>query len=170
MTKIPNPPYVRLYNDSLVYSIFEPKNNCVSLRGIVYEPGDIRSLKNNTFWLKKDEVKKHLGEEYPGILDDLTNDNAESHLAIELDTATLSPQAKLVLKLGTDLWIKSLPLRKGASTDTLPCLGCWDAGYYQLKNIWRDKYPADFEELRKQHLILRQELAECVYACGMLPR
>jgi hypothetical protein len=170
MTKIPNPPYVRLYNDSLVYTVFESKNNCVSLRGIEYTPSDIRTLKNNTFWLSIDFVKSHLGEEYQGILEDLINDNVEAHLAVELATATLSVQAKLVLKLGTDLWIKSLPLRKGASTDTIPCLGCWDAGYYQLKNLWRDNYLADFEELRKQHIILKRQLAECVYDCGMLPR
>jgi hypothetical protein len=45
-----------------------------------------------------------------------------------------------------------------------------DAGVYQLKQLWKALYPAEWEEIRAAHKALADRLREGVYDYGFLRR
>ena len=83
----------------------------------------------------------------------------------------LSPDALHILTLLKDLWVKSLPYREAyaASKPELHLLA-WDAGVYQLKHLWRDLFPEEWDALKAAHKSLAERLRPGVYEFGFLLR
>ena len=89
----------------------------------------------------------------------------------------LSPDARQVLVMLDALWLRSLPMREDyyasrpvSEKEPDLHLCAWDAGVYQLKNLWRDLYPDQWEELRVAHKGLARRLQDGVYTYGFLRR
>ena len=49
-------------------------------------------------------------------------------------------------------------------------LTAWDAGVYQLKHLWRDLFPKEWEELQVAFKLLTARLKDGVYEYGFLKR
>ena len=48
------------------------------------------------------------------------------------------------------------------------CGKCWDAGFYQLKQIWKTYMNADFDEFKSLYKKLSEKMLPMVYELGFL--
>lgn len=93
----------------------------------------------------------------------------EPYLAYILPTLTLSPQAKDVLRFWRELWCASLSVREAYSYEKrAPQLLAWDAGTYQLRSFWKDRFPREWETLQQATVRLEDHMRPGVYEYGFL--
>ena len=83
----------------------------------------------------------------------------------------LSDDAKEVLDMATELVKKSISMRQ-AMSDTNPeyHLNSWDAGYAQLKLVWKQYFKDDFDAFRKAYTRLEDRMRPLVYELGFLKK
>jgi hypothetical protein len=94
----------------------------------------------------------------------------DSYMADRLLWMDLSPEALKVLTLMDRLWAISLAKREAyAEANPHLHLHAWDAGCYQLKNLWRSEYPEEWAELRAAFKALSDKLRPGVHKFGFLP-
>ena len=83
----------------------------------------------------------------------------------------LSPDTRRVLDLLDALWVKSLPVREDYAAGKPELhLTAYDAGVYQLKHLWRDRFPTEWAEMQASFKALSERLREGVYEYGFLRR
>jgi hypothetical protein len=157
--------------DSLVYSLFESKSNQSSLRQVEYKD-KFWDIKNEFFWMSKDRMKELADENgYDNLYNDArTSDDRHVYNLLfgeERIYDKLSPDAKLVLDKATELVEKSMELRQAMANDENH-LDSWDAGYAQLKLIWKDYFQEDFKKFRQQYKNLEDRMRPLVYELGFL--
>ncbi len=160
--------YEQWVDDCHIYSIFETKNNCTSMRDVSWG-GEIWQIKNHFFWLERYGIKGLLKEKCPVIYADFEKHYEESYVATLIGELTLSQEAVDLLVHATELWIKSLDKREAyASANPQLQLNCWDCGWYQLKGFWETEYKDDFKRLKDLHKALADKLRPGVYEHGFL--
>jgi hypothetical protein len=157
--------------DSMVYSLFESKSNQSSLRQITYKD-KLWDIKNEFFWMSKDRMKE------------LADDNGYDNLHRDARTSSdrhvynllfgeeriydkLSDDAKVVLDKATELVEQSLQMRQ-VMADDHNHLDSWDAGYAQLKLVWKEYFEEDFKEFRQLYKNLEDRMRPLVYELGFL--
>jgi hypothetical protein len=79
----------------------------------------------------------------------------------------LSQEAKLVLDKATELFKISFSVRKDFANN-LNQLNSWDAGYAQLKLLWKEYFPEEFKEFRQLYKNLEDRMRPLVYELGFL--
>ena len=79
----------------------------------------------------------------------------------------LSPDAKAVLDKATELVEKSMKLRQVMANNENH-LDSWDAGYAQLKLVWKEYFKEDFQEFRQLYKNLEDRMRPLVYELGFL--
>ncbi len=80
-----------------------------------------------------------------------------------------SPLAQKVLDMADALLVESMEMRQAFHATTPEYnLHAWDAGYYQLKYLWRELYPEQYEAFRAAYKELEEYLRPQVYELGML--
>jgi TRAP-type mannitol/chloroaromatic compound transport system substrate-binding protein len=79
----------------------------------------------------------------------------------------LSPDAKLVLDKATELVRMSMTTRSHFADDQNH-LNSWDAGYAQLKLVWKEYFPNEFKEFRQLYKNLEDRMRPLVYELGFL--
>ena len=151
-------------NDSLVYSIFESKSNQKSGNG----------LKNEFFWISVDKMKELADQNgYDELYNDArTSSDRYVHKLLfgqERIYDKLSPDAKLVLDKATELVERSMELRQVMANDENH-LNSWDAGYAQLKLVWKEYFQEDFKEFRQLYKNLEDRMRPLVYELGFLKK
>jgi hypothetical protein len=157
--------------DSLVYSLFESKSNQSSLRQIEYK-GRLWDIKNEFFWMSADRMKTladNMG------YDELYNDartSPDRHVykllfGPENIYEKLSPDAKAVLDKATELVELSMEMRQVMANDENH-LNSWDAGYAQLKLVWKEYFPEQFKEFRQLYKNMEDRMRPLVYELGFL--
>jgi len=162
--------------DSIVYSIFNNRCRTYSMRQYPYK-GKNWDVKNEFFWLTREFMKRlALTEDfYPKLYNDAC-DQEERYIAKilygydengENIFEKLSPDAREVLLLATDLVVRTFKYRKEYEKDN-----CWtyDAGYEQLKKIWKEKENGRFIKFRKKYEQLGDRMRHLVYKLGFLGR
>ena len=81
----------------------------------------------------------------------------------------LSEDAKEVLNIATELLRKSISERKLLSEEHPEYhLGAWDAGYAQMKLVWKEYFKDEFEKFRKKYKEFEDRLRPMVYELGFL--
>ena len=157
--------------DSLVYSLFESKSNQSSLRQVEYKE-QLWDIKNEFFWMSVKRMK------------DLANENGYDNLYNDARTATdrhvykllfgeeriydkISNDAKKVLDKATELVERSMEMRQVMANDENH-LNSWDAGYAQLKLVWKEYFPEEFKEFRQLYKNLEDRMRPLVYELGFL--
>lgn len=163
--------YQEFVKDSVVYSLFESKSNQSSLRNIEYK-GKLWDIKNEFFWMSKQEIMD-LANEYniDEIYEDAkTSDERYVYKYIQEHKYEFSQEALDVLNKAIELTKKSFKYRQ-LFADEHPeyqLEKCWDAGFYQLKAIWREYMKDDFEEFKKLYKVLSDKMRPMVYSIGFL--
>ena len=185
--------YTQWVNDCHVFTVFDGANNCTAMRNVRYKD-KLWRIKNHWFWRTREACLDALDSmATPTVFRDCecepTNRAAardtpweatgDAYFAHQLATGdlTLSPDARQVLVMLDALWLQSLPMREDyyasrpiAEKEPDLHLNAWDAGVYQLKNLWRDLYPDQWEALRVAHKGLARRLQDGVYTYGFLRR
>jgi hypothetical protein len=166
-----NKNYQQYQNDSMVYSLFNNSSEQSSLRQVEYK-GQMCDIKNEFFWMSKNQIKE-LSDQHG--YDNLHNDartSSDRHVykvlfGEERIYDKLSPDAKLVLDKATELVEKSMELRQVMANDENH-LDSWDAGYSQLKLVWKEYFQEDFREFRQLYKNLEDRMRPLVYELGFL--
>ena len=157
--------------DSIVYSLFHSASNQSSLRQIEYK-NQVWDIKNEFFWMSKEEMKKWADEKgYDNLYNDArtSSDRYVYKLLFgeERIYDKLSSDVKLVLDKATDLVKKSMEVRQVMANDENH-LDCWDAGYAQLKLVWKEYFQEDFKEFRQFYKNMEDRMRPLVYELGFL--
>lgn len=168
------PEYARWVDDCHVWMLLHPSNNCTAMRDVPYK-GRNWKIDNNLFWIPRGEALAAFDRSRcHGLYTDAKvaeKAGYEPYLAGQLPGLRLSEVASEVLdKLGK-LWLHSLGYREqfAAEHPELHLLA-WDAGVYQLKHLFREKFPLEWEELRAAWRHLGDRLRPGVYDYGFLRR
>ena len=166
--------YTQFTYDSIVYSLFNTASNQSSLRDVTCNNKQW-NVNNEFFWLSKEQIIE------------LANDNGYDELYRDARNGTnryvyvklfgegvydlLSDDAKEVLDMATELVKKSISMRQ-AMSDTNPeyHLNSWDAGYAQLKLVWKQYFKDDFDAFRKAYTRLEDRMRPLVYELGFLKK
>jgi len=154
--------YEKFEIDSLIYSLFESKSNQIANN----------LVKNQFFWMSKDELMDIANKNnYNVLYNDARTDSdrfvynllfGEKRIYDQLST-----EAKDVLDSATNLVRLSFGIRRDFADDTNH-LNSWDAGYAQLKLLWKKHYPEQFNEFRMKCKILEEKIRPLVYELGFL--
>jgi hypothetical protein len=148
--------------DSLIYSLFNPSSGQKSLDNNF----------NQFFWMSRDRMKEladNMG------YDELYNDArtaSDRHVYKLLFGEKriydkLSPDAKAVLDKATELVELSMEMRQVMANDENH-LNSWDAGYAQLKLVWKEYFPEQFKEFRQLYKNMEDRMRPLVYELGFL--
>jgi hypothetical protein len=163
--------YSQFTYDSIVYSLFNNSSQQSSLRQVTYKD-KFWDIKNEFFWLSKNEMIELSNQNnYSGLYNDARTDSDRYVYKLlfgeERIYDKLSPDAKLVLDKATELVTKSMQMREMFATDENH-LKSWDAGYAQLKLLWKEHYADDFKEFRQLYKNLEDRMRPLVYELGFL--
>lgn len=162
---VPNKSHLLYRNfeiDSLIYSLFESKSNQIS--NIL--------VNNEFFWISKDEMMDIADQNnYNELYNDARTDSDRYVYNLlfgeEKIYDQLSNDAKYVLDSATNLVKLSIGIRKDFANETNH-LNSWDAGYAQLKLLWKEHYPEEFKEFRKLYKNFEDRMRPLVYELGFL--
>jgi hypothetical protein len=158
-------------SDSIIYSMFSTYSYQSSLRQVEYK-GQMWDIKNEFFWMSRDRMKDladNMG------YDELYNDArtaSDRHVykllfGEERIYDKLSPDAKAVLDKATELVELSMEMRQVMANDENH-LNSWDAGYAQLKLVWKEYFPEQFKEFRQLYKNMEERMRPLVYDLGFL--
>ena len=156
--------YEQWVDDCHVYSLLHMSNNMTAMRNVEYK-GSKWTIDNHFFWLtREDALKLYDTKESVSIFRDCKSSKHDPYFAKILPTLNLSPLAKEIMNDLNALLKDTLALRNGQEERLH--LTCWDAGIYQLKEIWRED--PRWIALKEKHRMLAQQLQHGVYTYGFL--
>jgi hypothetical protein len=168
-----HPLFQQFTRDSIVYSIFNPRCRTYSMRNYSYK-GRNWDVKNEFFWMSK-TLMMILAENnnYYRLYKDTENSDERYISKILYDNneegintySMLSPDAREILDLATNLVDISFPLRRDYEDDHLYCFDC---GYEQLKRIWKKHFPEEFVIFKEKYKAFGERLRPLVYELGFL--
>lgn len=158
-------------NDSLIYSLFHSTSNQSSLRQITYKD-KLWDIKNEFFWMSKERMLVLANDNhYTELYNDARTSNERYIHTLLFGEQNiynqLSPDAKLVLDKATELVEISIKQRQLMADETNH-LNSWDAGYAQLKLVWKEYLPNEFKEFRQLYKNLEDRMKPLVYELGFL--
>ena len=157
--------------NSLIISLFANSSGQSSLRQITYKD-QLWDIKNEFFWMSREEIMNLANNNnYNELYGDARTDNdryVHNLLFGEQNIyEQLSPDAKLVLDKATELVRMSMTMRSHFADDHNH-LNSWDAGYAQLKLVWKEYFPEEFKEFRQLYKNLEDRMRPLVYELGFL--
>ncbi len=159
--------------DSLIYSLFNNSSEQSSVRQVMYR-NQLWDVKNQFFWMSKEDITNLANDgNYPELYNDARTDSNryvyELLFGEERIYDQLSDEAKNVLDSAINLVRLSFGMRRNFADDTNH-LNSWDAGYAQLKLLWKEYFPEQFKELRDKYKLLEDKLRPMVYELGFLKK
>jgi hypothetical protein len=170
-----HPDYEQFTNDSIVYSLFNNSSQQSSLRQIEYKD-KLWDIKNEFFWLSKEQIEKLANDNnYDELYRDAKNQDERfvynKLFGTEKIYDKLSPDAKKVLDIATELLVKSISMRKLMSEEHPEYhLNSFDAGYAQLKLVWKQYFKDEFKAFRTAYNELETRMRPLVYELGFLKK
>lgn len=164
--------YKRFEADSIVYSLFHNSSNQTSMRQITYKE-KLYDIPNEFFWMSKETMKELANTHHDDFMFNDARTSKERYVFTLLQkpeiTQHLSETAKQLLSMATEMTIKSMKYRTLFESDHPDYhIHTWDAGYYQLKNLWKEYMPEDFKRFRDLFKQFGNELRPLVYSLGFL--
>ena len=164
--------YKRFEADSIVYSLFHNSSNQTSMRQTTYK-GKLYDIPNEFFWMSKDTMMSLANENNDDFMFNDARTSNERYVYMLLNKPEiaqhLSETAKQLLSMATEMTVKSMKYRDMFEADYPDHhIHTWDAGYYQLKNLWKEYIPDDFKQFRDLFKQFSNELRPLVYSLGFL--
>ena len=163
--------WAEFISDSIVYSMFNSASCQSAMQPVSWKGYDYK-IKNAFFFMGRKEMMELAGTyEYYDMIKTTFDD--EDRYAYELLEGKvgekLSNEGKAVLDYARNLLSDSMKDRSSFNTEH-PELNimCWDAGYYQLRPLWKQYYPERLKEFRALYKRLANKLRKQVYELGIL--
>ena len=158
-------------NDSLMVSLFSNNSSQASYRNFEHI-GQTYNIKNEFFWMSADQMKELADKNgYDELYNDARTDSDRHVYKLlfgeERIYEKLSPDAKAVLDKATELVELSMEMRQVMANDENH-LNSWDAGYAQLKLVWKEYFPEQFKEFRQLYKNMEDRMRPLVYELGFL--
>lgn len=161
--------YAQWNNDAIIYSLFNNSSQQSSLRDIDYK-GKKWDIQNHFFFMSNAEMaelanKNNFNEMYQ----DTKKFNKDSYVYILLQTTNLSPDAKEILDMAKALIVKSFTMRATYHAEHPEYhLNTWDAGWAQLKPMFKEYFKADYEAFVEKYKAFEDRMRLGVYKFGFL--
>lgn len=158
--------FEKFFADSVIISLFHIHAYQTSIRLVDSK------IRNNFFWMSKEEMVNmaNIGN-YPELYNDARTDSDRYVYNLLFGEQRiydqLSDEAKDVLDSATNLVRLSFVMRRNFADDTNH-LNSWDAGYAQLKLLWKEYFPEQFKEFRDKYKVLEDKMRPMVYELGFL--
>ena len=167
-----HPEYKRFESDSIVYSLFHNSSNQTSMRQITYK-GKLYDIPNEFFWMSRDRMTQLANENNNAFMFNDARTSKERYVYTLLNnpeiSSLLSPTAKQLLDMATAMMEKTVKYRPLFESDhPNHHIHTWDAGYYQLKDLWKEYLPEEFKIFRNLFKQFENELRPLVYQLGFL--
>ena len=167
-----HPDYKRFEADAIVYSLFHNSSNQTSMRKITYK-GKLYDIPNEFFWMSRDRMTQLANENNNAFMFNDARTSKERYVYTLLNnpevSSLLSPTAKQLLDMATDMLEKTVKYRPLFEPDhPNHHIHTWDAGYYQLKDLWKEYLPEEFKIFRSLFKQFGNELRPLVYQLGFL--
>jgi hypothetical protein len=163
--------WAEFISDSIVYSMFNAASCQSAMQPVSWKGYDYK-IKNAFFFMGRKEMMELAGTyEYYDMIKTTFDD--EDRYAYELLEGKvgekLSNEGKAVLDYARNLLSDSMKDRSSFNTEH-PELNimCWDAGYYQLRPLWKQYYPERLKEFRSLYKKLANKLRKQVYELRIL--
>jgi len=161
--------YKQWNNDAIIYSLFHSSSRQSSLRDVHYKE-KIYQIKNEFFFMSKDEMKGLADKiSYTELYNDVKFEQSERCVYTLLMWMSLSDDARHVLESARSL-VRETMLQRADYNQEHPelQLNSWDAGYVQLKGLWKEVRPEKFKKFREDYLMFEKRMREGVYKFGFL--
>ena len=167
-----NPEYKRFEADTIVYSLFHNSSNQTSMRQITYK-GKLYDIPNEFFWMSRDRMTQLANENNNAFMFNDARTSKERYVYTLLNnpeiSSLLSSTAKQLLDMATAMMEKTVKYRPLFESDhPNHHIHTWDAGYYQLKDLWKEYLPEEFKIFRNLFKQFENELRPSVYELGFL--
>ena len=163
-----SPEYKQWNNDAIVYSLFNTSSNQSSMRQVEYKD-KLWDIKNEFFWLSKQEMMDLSEEHYFDELYQDARNSDERYVYNLLENTILSPDAQELLELSKELIKKSFKMRKFMNDEHPEYhLNTWDAGWYQMKKVLNEYYKDDYKEFVTKYKKFEDRMRPYVYKFGFL--
>ena len=167
-----HPEYKRFEADAIVYSLFHNSSNQTSMRKITYK-GKLYDIPNEFFWMSRDRMTQLANENNNAFMFNDARTSKERYVYTLLNNPEisnlLSPTAKQLLDMATAMMEKTVKYRPLFESDhPNHHIHTWDAGYYQLKDLWKEYLPEEFKVFRNLFKQFENELRPLVYQLGFL--
>lgn len=155
-------------SDSVICSIFNTSSNQSSLRKIEYK-GKVYDIRNEFFWMSKSDIMRLAEENSNDFAYDDARTSGERFVYMWLQNHNLSTEAQAVLDKAIEMVKKSFKYRELFAEDNPNYqISNWDAGFYQLKALWKQYLPDDFIEFKSLYKALADKMRPMVYELGFL--
>lgn len=161
---IEHPKYEQWNKDCIVYSLFDSQNRCNSSRSTE------SNIFNHFFFMSNTQMKDLATHyNYRELFQDSNQFNEDRFVYTTLLNTTLSPDALIVLNMAKDLIRTSFPLREEYN-NAYPeqQLQCWDAGWAQLKPLFKEHFKDQYKEFIVKYKELESRMRPLVYELGFL--
>ena len=163
-----HPKWQEFENDSIVYSLFHSASNQSSLRQVEYK-GKLWDIKNEFFWMSREEMMSLANENRNDICYQDANVSTDRYVYNLLQNITLSHEAQLVLDKACELVRKTFKYRMMFDEDNENYqINNWDCGWYQIKTFAKEYAKDDFEEFKTLYKKLSDKMRPMVYELGFL--
>lgn len=168
----PNQKHIRYNeweNDSLVYSLFNGSSYQSSLRNIKAS-GRSFDIFNECFFMSNEEIRD-LADKYNNynLYMDAKNYSNQRYIYSMLNNIYLSKESRTVLEKARELTIKSIEYREVFDNEFPQYqINCWDAGWYQIKQLVNKYMKNELEEFEEMYHQLENKMVNLVYELGFL--
>jgi len=166
-----NPAFEQFKKDSVVYALFNNSSQQSGMRKVKFM-GKKYDIRNEFFWGSRDLMMKWANKEnYDGLYKD-AKAGEERFVSRELTDGlydALSPDARAVLDAANALLKKSISMRKLMSENSPEFhLDSFDAGYAQLKHVWKEYFKDEYLALRELYKEFEMRMRCLVFELGYL--
>ena len=163
-----HPMWKEFENDSIIYSLFHSASNQSSLRQIDYK-GKKWDIKNEFFWMSKDEMKQLANDNNNDECYNDANVSNDRYVYTLLKDIELSPEAQAVLDKASDIVRKTFKYRQLFNEENESYqINNFDCGWYQIKALAKEYAKDDLEEFKTLYKKLSDKMLPMVYELGFL--
>lgn len=155
-----HPKYADWQKDCYIFSMFEAKSNQSSLKGAV--DGEAYDFKNNFYPFSKQDTYSFLGLQWK------ENSKGETRFIAD-KLSDLTPEGQKVLddfKACLQTSAKARPAYHKAHPELQ--VNRWDCGWRQLKGLFEEACPDQFNQLKADFKALKDKMLPLVYELGFL--
>ncbi|MBS1006402.1 hypothetical protein JK163_08870 [Levilactobacillus brevis] len=163
--------YPEIIGDAVVYSLFNQTSYQTGLRDVNFN-GRTWKVKNEFFWLSNSHMMK-LADDYKNSelgFDANGDDDRFVYKWLSQHKETMSEEARIVLKLATELLDNIFPQRIVYAEDYLEkSFNAWDAGWVQVRDLVKlGGRQGDLNKFNDAYDLLDKKVNSVIYKYGFL--
>ena len=155
-----HPKYAEWQKDCYIFSMFEAKSNQTSIKGEV--DGEAYDFKNNFYPFSKQDTYSFLGLQWKQNSKDETRFIADKLTGLTREGQKVLDDFKACLQTSS----KVRPAYSKAHPELQ--VQRWDAGWRQLKGLFEEACPDQFNQLKADFKALKDKMFPLVYELGFL--